>query len=67
MSTSILLLGVLFSSIGLGYFMYGKKQRAGFALGCGIALMVVPYLISSAAVLAIVGSVLVAVPWLVRR
>ena len=27
MSTSILLLGVLFSSVGFGYFLYARKQR----------------------------------------
>ncbi|MGY3265684.1 hypothetical protein [Lysobacter sp. HA35] len=66
MSTSILLLGVLLSSIGVGYAMYGRKQRAGIPLICGIALMVVPYFISSALVLALVGAVLTAIPWVVR-
>ncbi|TZF89736.1 hypothetical protein [Cognatilysobacter lacus] len=66
MSTSVLLLGVLFSSIGLGYSMYGRKQRAGVPLVCGIALMGVPYFISSVALLVIVGVVLAAIPWLLR-
>jgi hypothetical protein len=27
-STSTLILGVVFGSIGLGFFIYGKKQKA---------------------------------------
>ncbi len=42
MSASLLLWGVLFSSIGLGYFIYGKKQNATVPLVCGIALMIIP-------------------------
>lgn len=28
MNTSLLLWGLLFSSVGLGFFIYGKKQKA---------------------------------------
>ncbi len=66
MSTSILLLGVLFSSIGLGYFIYGKKQGAMRPLICGIALMIVPYFLSSVALLLVIGAVLCAIPWIYR-
>ena len=67
MSTSILLLGVLFSSIGLGYFIYGKKQGVLNPLICGLALMIVPYFLSSVAILLVVGIVLSAVPWIFRN
>ena len=67
MNTSVLLLGVLASSLGLGYFLYGKKQHAGIPLVCGIALMVVPYFFSSLAALLAISVVLAAIPWLVRR
>lgn len=36
MNTTQLLLGVLFSSIGLGYFIYGKKQKVIVPLVCGL-------------------------------
>lgn len=38
-STALLLWGVVFSSIGLGFFIYGKKAAAldSFALRLGIA------------------------------
>ena len=41
--TAALFWGLLFSSIGLGYFIYGKRQHASVPLVCGIALMVFPY------------------------
>ena len=66
MNTSILLWGLLFSSIGLGFFLYGKKQRAVVPLVCGIALMVYPYFIANVTVLIVIGVVLAAVPYFLR-
>lgn len=66
MDTSLLLWGLLFSSIGLGFFIYGRKQRKVVPLACGVALMVVPYFISSNLVLVLVGIALSAVPYFVR-
>lgn len=66
MSASLLLWGVLFSSVGLGYFIYGKKQNAKVPLLCGIALMIFPYFISGTAVLVGLGAVLMAIPYFVR-
>lgn len=66
MNTPLLLLGVLFGAVGLGYFLYGKKQRAVVPLVCGLALMVVPYFISSTALLVMVGAVLSGIPYFVR-
>ena len=66
MSESSLLWGVLFGAIGLGYFVYGKKQRAVVPLLCGVGLMVLPYFVSSAWLLFLVGAVIAAVPYFVR-
>jgi hypothetical protein len=63
---SILLWGVLFSSIGLGFFIYGKKQRAPVPLVCGIALMAYPYFIPNVIALVAVGIVLTAIPYFLR-
>jgi hypothetical protein len=62
-STSILLWGVLFSSIGLAYFIYGKKQRKPVPLFCGLALMVYPYAIDTELLLVLIGVVLCAIPY----
>ena len=61
-----LLWGVLFGSIGLGFFVYGKRQGAPVPLACGIALMVFPYFVSSNWAMVLVGAALMAVPYFVR-
>ena len=66
MSTSLLVLGVIFGSVGLGYFLYGKKQRAVVPLVSGLALMVVPYFISNTVGLVVVGVVISAIPYFIR-
>ena len=66
MDISLLLWGLLFSSIGLGFFIYGKKQKAVVPLVCGLALMIYPYFISSTFPLVSIGAVLIAIPYFVR-
>jgi hypothetical protein len=66
LTTASLLWSVLFGAIGLGFFVYGKKQRVVVPLVCGLALMVFPYFVSSAALLVVIGLVLVAVPYFLR-
>jgi hypothetical protein len=63
MSASLLLWGVLFSSVGMGYFVYGKKQDRRVALYCGVALMIIPYFIGSVVVLVGLCLVLLALPY----
>ena len=66
MNIANLLWGVLFSSIGLGFFIYGRKQRAVVPFLCGLALMVYPYFLSSQIALVAVGILLMAIPYFVR-
>ena len=66
MNTALLLWGLLFGSVGFGYFLYGKKQRAVVPLVCGLALMVFPYFIASAFLLVAIGIVLAVVPCFVK-
>ncbi len=65
--TSLLLWGVIFGGIGLGFFTYGKKQKAVVPLLIGIALFVFPYFISNVYILVIVGSVLVGLPYFIKK
>ena len=51
----------------MGYFVYGKKQRAVVPLLCGVALMVFPYMVTSTYWMVLVGGVLAAIPYFVRR
>lgn len=66
LNASTLLWGVLFGSVGLGFFIYGKKQRAIVPLACGLALMVFPYFVSGTFLLIAIGVGLMAIPWFVR-
>jgi hypothetical protein len=63
---SVLLWGVIFGSVGLGFFIYGRKQQAVVPLVVGIALFVVPYFISNLYLLILVGILLVALPYFLR-
>ena len=65
-STAVLLWGLLFGSIGFGFFLYGKKQKAVVPTIAGIALCVVPYFIANVYILVTVGVVLLAIPFFVR-
>jgi hypothetical protein len=64
--TSLLLWGTLFGGIGLGFFLYGKKQKAIIPLVTGITLSVFPYFISDVFILVAAGSALIALPYFVR-
>ena len=66
MNTVQVLLGVVFSSIGLGYFIYGKKQQRTMPIICGIALMTYPYFIENTVVLILIGIILCITPKFIR-
>lgn len=64
MDINTIFIGIIFGSIGLGYFIYGKKQSQPVTRFTGIGLMVYPYLIPTASVatLIMVGVALLLVP-----
>lgn len=66
MNTASLLWGVLFSSIGLGYFIYGRKQQQLVPLLCGIGLIGFTFFVSNDWVIVAIGVGLMAVPYFVR-
>jgi len=66
MDIASLLWGVLFSSIGFGYFLYGRKQQQLVPLLCGIGLMGFTFLVSNNWLLVAIGVGLMAVPYFVR-
>ncbi len=65
-STAQLVWGILFGAIGLGFFIYAKRQKAVVPLFTGIALFIFPYFISNVYMLVIVGVILVTIPYMVR-
>ena len=66
LNTSLLLWGLLFGSVGFGFFLYGKRQKSMVPLVCGLALMAVPYFITNTFVLVAVGVALIAAPYFIR-
>ncbi|MCW8847036.1 MAG: hypothetical protein OQK99_14500 [Gammaproteobacteria bacterium] len=62
MNTAWLLWSLLFGCAGLGFFLYGKKQRAIVPLVCGLALMLFPYAVSNVYFLVPTGIVLICIP-----
>ena len=65
-SSSQILWSMLFGSIGMVFFLYGKKQKAVVPLLTGITLFIFPYFISNVYALVAVGAGIVAVPYFVR-
>ena len=67
MSEGTLLWGVLFSSIGVGFCIYGKRQQAPVPLLCGIGLVIYPYFIPNVLAVIAIGIVLCAIPYFFRK
>ena len=66
MGTANLWWGMLFGAIGVGFFIYGKRQAMIMPLVCGIALIVYPWFVSGALLTLVIGLALVALPFVLR-
>lgn len=67
MSEYGLLWAVIFGSIGIAFFVYGRRQRAVVPLICGVALVILPYLVSDTLLLVVAGVALIALPYFYRN
>jgi hypothetical protein len=67
MNISTLMWGIIFGSIGLGFIVYGKKQKAIIPMLSGIGLMVFPYFISNIYILILSGIILIVFPYFIRK
>ena len=65
-STSQIIWGLVLGSIGLGFFLYGKKQKALVPFVVGLLLFVIPYIITNVYLLVLTGCFLMAVPYFVK-
>ncbi len=63
---SLVIWGMVFGAVGVGFLAYGRKQRAIVPLITGVALIIAPYLVSNTYLLVITGLILVLVPYFVR-
>ena len=67
MDTTTLFLGLIFGSVGMGYLIYGRKQKHGIALISGVALCALPYLVSDILFITLIGVGVMAAPFLFKR
>ena len=66
MTANWLLLSMVYSTIGLGMFLYGKRAVRIIPLIAGLALMAIPYFIASLLWMSVVSLLLMAVPIVLR-
>ena len=66
MGTS-LFLSLFFSTVGAGFFLYGKRQSEIWFMLAGLLLCVYPYFISNTRLMSAIGTALLAVPFIARR
>ena len=62
---SLLFAGMIVSTIGVGYLMYGRRQAKFVPLIAGIGLCVYPYFVDNWLWLALIGVPLLIAPFLI--
>ena len=62
---SLLFAGMIVSTIGVGYLMYGRRQAKFVPLIAGIGLCVYPYFVDNWLWLALIGVPLLVAPFLI--
>jgi len=65
-SAASLFLSVILGAVGMGFFIYGTRQKAVVPFLCGLGLMGLPYFISNMLLLVMVGLLLTALPFIIR-
>jgi hypothetical protein len=60
-----LAIGILTGAVGVGYFVYGKRQTKFAPLLAGMALCVYPYFVDSVLWLVVIGALLMAAPFVI--
>jgi len=65
MTPATLAIGILTGAVGVGYFIYGKRQTKFAPLLAGMALCVYPYFVDSVLWLVVIGTLLMAAPFLI--
>jgi len=65
MNATSLAVGILTGAIGMGYFIYGKRQAKFVPLLAGMVLCVYPYFVQGVVWLVVIGLALMAAPFLI--
>ena len=64
-TTAEIVWAMLFGAMGMGYFIYGKRQRTAIPFMCGMALFIFPYFMPNVYMLVLVGLAIMAVPYFI--
>lgn len=67
MSAGTMCVALIVSSVGFGFFIYGKKQRAGLQLIAGVVLMAFPYVVPSPLPMLGIATLIVGGTWAASR
>jgi len=65
--TNFLFASLLWGSIGVGYFIYGKKQRELMPMLGGVAMVAVSYFVNSALLMSLISIVLMVTVYLLMK
>ncbi len=66
MDTAAILWSLLFGSIGMGYFIYGRKQNHTVTRYTGVALILFPYVVTDTVTLVAIGVLLLVLPRFIK-
>jgi len=66
MDSTSLMFSLLFGAIGMGFFMFGKREGRMVPLFVGVGLMVVPYFIANVVVMVVACGALTVLPLFLR-
>jgi hypothetical protein len=61
-----LIVGVIAGAIGMGYFIYGKRQTKIVPMVAGVLLCIYPYFLDSLLWLSVIGAALVVAPFVIE-
>ena len=67
MDTGYLFAVLIWGSIGLGFFIYGKKQKSPVPLAGGIVLMGASYFAKTPMALSLFGTAIIAVIFVLKK
>ncbi|VAW95894.1 hypothetical protein MNBD_GAMMA22-1895 [hydrothermal vent metagenome] len=62
---SEMVIGVVLGIIGMGYFVYGKRQKHVPSFLAAVGLFTVPYFISNIYILILIGILLIIMPFFI--
>jgi hypothetical protein len=67
-NSNVLFASLIWGSMGVGYFIYGKKQRSWPAMAGGIAMIVVSYFVGSVLLMSLASiAIMAGVYMLIKR